>query len=159
MPAGGIVIPFFSSNPAYPLSRTHSEQMTTMVDLTGRFPATVKRTTPSDRHREPLGRLHVDTGPDGGAWSGLLHRAGLPIEALMRRMPDLAPLGEHVSERASAEGSRPSRSIPSRGRALSSFTPTPLEEMGRAGARSGPEGRGCKLNPGTANNSANGRMP
>ncbi len=38
-----------------PPQTTVSEQMTTTVDLTGRVPATIRRPTPSDLHREPLG--------------------------------------------------------------------------------------------------------
>ncbi len=45
-----------------PLSRSHSEQMTTRVDLTGRFPATIKRRAPSGLHRVPLGKVRAGTG-------------------------------------------------------------------------------------------------
>ena len=45
-----------------PPQTTVSDQITTMVDLTGRFPATTKRPTPSDLHLEPLGRLRAGIG-------------------------------------------------------------------------------------------------
>jgi hypothetical protein len=45
-----------------PVSRIHSEQMTTMTRVTGLSPPTIKRPTPSDLHLEPRGKLRAGIG-------------------------------------------------------------------------------------------------
>ncbi len=63
-----------------------------MTDLTGPSPQTIERLAPSDRHREPLGRLRAGIGPQSpqgsenlrlpqsvlGNGNGLLNRPGGP---------------------------------------------------------------------------------